>query len=215
MRKKRRGPLGCLFILINLIILVSLIIVGFFAYRTYKIIQQVETFRPEVESLTAEYGISEYDTLVLAIIYTESKGTGTDLMQSSESLSGEQETITSQTDSIEQGINYLAGAIESTTTAGDNLSTAIQSYNFGHDYINYVSENGGTSSTSLAETYSKEVLAPLLGNTTGETYHYYKWQAILYNGGYLYSNGGNFFYSQIVQDNQKLIEFYESIFGTE
>ncbi|WP_265460185.1 lysozyme family protein [Enterococcus sp. HY326] len=213
MRKKRRGPLGCLFMLIKLIILVSLLVALFIGYRTYTIIKRVESFRPEVETLASQYGISDHETLILAIIYTESKGSGTDLMQSSESLSGEPDSINTQADSIEQGISYLSGAIETTEAAGDNLSTAIQSYNFGHDYIAYVSENGGTSTVSLAETYSREVLTPLLGNQTAETYRYYKWQAILYNGGYLYSNGGNFFYSQIVQDNQKLIEFYESIFG--
>ncbi|OPH30231.1 transglycosylase SLT domain protein, partial [Enterococcus faecium] len=34
----------------------------------------------------------------------------------------------------------------------------------------------------------------------------------LYNGGYLYHNGGNMFYPDIVKMNEKIIETYEKVF---
>ena len=43
-----------------------------------------------------------YEKLIKAIILTESKGKGTDLMQSSESLHGEADIIDNPADSIDQ-----------------------------------------------------------------------------------------------------------------
>lgn len=212
--RKRKKSFGCFFSLIKFFLVVTLLAGLYLSYQTYSTIKQVETYRSQVEELAQKYNIPGYETLVLAIIYTESKGEGTDLMQSSESLSGEQESITTQAGSLDQGVLYLSNGIQLADSSGDNLATAIQAYNFGHDYINYVAVNGGTSTVEVAETYSRDVLAPLLGNTEGTQYRYWNFQAILYNGGYLYNNGGNFFYAEIVQWNQKLIEFYEKVFGT-
>lgn len=52
-----------------------------------------------------------YEKLIKAIILTESKGKGTDLMQSSESLHGEADIIDNPADSIDQGVKYLAEMI--------------------------------------------------------------------------------------------------------
>ena len=60
--------------------------------------------------------------------------------------------------------------------------------------------------TELAEEYSREVLSPLLGNDQNTKYRYYRWQALVYNGGYLYQNGGNMFYAEIVKMNRWFIE---------
>ncbi|WP_019724730.1 lysozyme family protein, partial [Enterococcus mundtii] len=77
------------------------------------------------------------------------------------------------------------------------LATAIQAYNFGKDYIAYVNERGGKNTVRLAEEYSRDVLSPLLGNDNKKTYRYWRIQSLLYNGGYLYHNGGNMFYADV------------------
>ena len=51
----------------------------------------------------------------------------------------------------------------------------------------------------MAEQYSKTVVAPSLGNSTGAMIRYSHPIAVAYNGGYKYKNGGNFFYAEIVK----------------
>ena len=65
--------------------------------------------------------------------------------------------------------------------------TAVQAYNFGKAYIDYVADNGGVNTVELAKAYSKNVVAPSLGNTSGKTYTYYQtschvlwWRKTLY-----------------------------------
>ena len=84
------------------------------------------------------YHMENYENLIKAIILTESKGKGTDLMQSSESLHGEAEIIDNPADSIDQGVKYLAEMIVEAKKQGCDLWTAVQAYNFGKDYIAYV-----------------------------------------------------------------------------
>ncbi|MDH6364951.1 hypothetical protein M2139_001952 [Enterococcus sp. PF1-24] len=213
MKRKRRGPIGWLFRIIRWIILVCLIVAIYFGYKIYKNVEQVSSYRQQVTQLTQQYQLEGYENLVLAIIYTESKGNGTDLMQSSESLTGEQSLIHSQEESLNQGMQYLSQAIQAGLDADCDLWTAVQAYNYGLDYIDYVKINGGTNTTKLAERYSKDVVAPFLGNSTEETYRYWRVQSLLYNRGYLYKNGGNFFYAEIVRDNQVFIELYQKFFN--
>ncbi len=59
-----------------------------------------------------------------------------------------------------------------------DLWTAVQAYNFGTDYIDYVAARGGVNTLELAETYSREVLSPLLGNDTEQTYRYWGIQSV-------------------------------------
>ena len=73
--------------------------------------------------------------------------------------------------------------------------TAVQAYNFGKAYIDYVADNGGVNTVELAKAYSKNVVAPSLGNTSGQTYTYYQPVAMYYGGGKLYTNGGNIYYA--------------------
>lgn len=212
MKRKRRGIFRLLASFIKIILLVSILALVYLGYGVYQNIKRVEVFRSQVENLTKRYGIEDQDNLVLAIIYTESKGNGMDLMQSSESLSGEIGSITTQEESLDQGIQYLAQAISQAKASGCDLETAIQSYNFGLDYIGYVQQNGGENSVKLAEKYSKEVLAPMLGNTEVTSYRYWQLPAIIYNGGYLYDNGGNIVYADVVQMKESMIRIYGIFF---
>ncbi|HGF7712768.1 TPA: lysozyme family protein, partial [Enterococcus faecium] len=120
--------------------------------------------------------------------------------------------IDNPADSIDQGVKYLAEMIMEAKKQGCDLWTAVQAYNFGKDYIAYVKNHGGENTVELAEAYSKDVLSPLLGNEEGKQYRYWRIQSLLYNGGYLYHNGGNMFYPDIVKMNEKIIETYEKVF---
>ena len=181
----------------------------FFTYRTSKNVESLSKWDETIERISKEYEIEEYQDLIKAIILTESKGNQIDIMQSSESRYGKSGEIYTEEESLEAGIAFFAETIKLGASEHVDLWTSVQAYNFGLNYIYYVSENGGKSSVELAEKYSKEVLAPNLGNEALVTYAYRKPNALLYNGGHLYQNGGNFFYADIVNWHLKLIDWFK------
>lgn len=193
--------------LLLLFLLLLIIGVGYLGYQIRQNVQHVMSYEAEVEQAVKANNIPEYKNLVLAIIYTESKGRSEDLMQSSESAYGKRQMIGTTKESIDAGVAFLAQAIEKADDAGCDIWTAVQAYNFGLDYIQFVKERGGKNSIRLAEEYSKEVLSPLLGNNDQKTYRYYRPQALIYNGGFLYSNGGNMFYADLVKMNEQFIKW--------
>lgn len=194
--------LGGIFLVL---ILISAVIMG---YKIRANVQQVAKYEKQVELSAEQMGIPEYKELILAIIYTESKGRSVDLMQSSESVYGQQAMIDNPEESIDYGVKFLADAIQQNKEAGNDLWTAVQAYNFGLEYIRFVKDRGGKNTVALAEEYSREFLSPLLGNEDAETYPYYRLQSILHNGGFLYKNGGNMFYADIVKMNQNFINWF-------
>lgn len=163
--------------------------------------ESVLRWKPEVERIAKMNDISEYVDIVLAIIMVESRGEGGDLMQSSESAGLPPNAIKDPIKSLEQGIKYFAGNVRASKELGCDVWTAVGGYNFGSNYIRFISENGKKHDVSIAERYSRDVVAPSLGNTTGIMYNYPNLVAIPYNGGKLYLNGGNFFYVSLVQQH--------------
>lgn len=170
--------------------------------RNYLILRQVHQFDQEVAQAAEKHDISEYQDLVSAIIFTESKGKDVDIMQSSESVYGDPGKITDTKESIEHGVSFLAQALKKAKEQGCDLWTAVQAYNFGLDYIDFIADNGGHNTLKLAEEYSRDVLSPMLGNTDQNQYRYWGIRSLFYNGGRLYHNGGNLFYAEIVKFNQ-------------
>ena len=81
----------------------------------------------------------------------ESGGKGDDPMQASESLCGFVGCITDPEESIEQGVKYFAQVLEN---AEGDIKLALQSYNFGGGFINFVLERGGTYTQDLAIEFS-------------------------------------------------------------
>lgn len=209
MKKKRKSIFR---MIVSLFVFTILATILFLFGRTYQSIKRVENYQPEISSALEKYQMQEHENLVKAIILTESRGNGVDLMQSSESAYGQMGAITTQEGSIDQGVKYLSEMIAEAKALGCDLATAIQAYNFGKDYITYVNERGGKNTVRLAEEYSRDVLSPLLGNDNKKTYRYWRIQSLLYNGGYLYHNGGNMFYADVVKMNQQFLEWYENIF---
>ncbi|QIL49799.1 lysozyme family protein [Vagococcus hydrophili] len=162
----------------------------------------------QVTTAAKQYGIEEYSDVILAIIYTESKGDHVDLMQSSESKYGTRNRIFTSEESIESGVEHLAEVIKEADAQKCDIWTAVQAYNFGSKYINYVSDHGKKNTLEISETYSRDILAPLLGNKTQETYFYKHPFALMHNGGKLYKDGGNFFYAESVKWNLKLVKLF-------
>ena len=188
----------------RVVLVLVLIFTGYKAAQTYQNVKQVMTYRTMVREVLAEQDTAANEELVLAMIYTETKGKTADLMQSSESATGEANTITDNKTSIRQGVQTLSDNLNKAGDAQVDVWTAVQAYNFGSNYINYVAKNGGENTLELAKTYSRQVVAPSLGNTDGQTYFYLNPIAIL-NGAELYVNGGNYYYSRQVQMNMYIM----------
>ena len=178
----------------------------FFIYKGYQIhrdVKQVMTYRTLVREVLAEEDTGTNEDLILAMIYTETKGKEDDVMQASESATGQTNSITNNKESIRQGIQTLSENLRKAKEKEVDPWTAVQAYNFGQDYIEYVAKNG----LELARKYSKEVVAPSLGNVTGKTYLYLHPISFLH-GSELYVNGGNYYYSRLVEMNQFIMKLF-------
>lgn len=164
---------------------------------------EVEKWRELVTTEANAQDMSKYIDLILAIIQVESGGTGTrDIMQSSESAGYPRNYFQTELESVRQGISYLKSiiAILESFNMGyeNNFRLIAQSYNYGSPFASYVGNRGGTYDLSMAEDYSRNVVAPSLGNYTGETYSYVNAVSKSFGKTYLYRNGGNFFYGELV-----------------
>lgn len=189
----------------RLIILGFVIFCGYQTYVVHKNVQNVLQYKDMVKEILDDNDTTANVDLVLAMIYTETKGDDGDVMQSSESSDGVANSITDSQTSIRQGVTVLSENLTLADKAGVDVWTAVQAYNFGTAYIDYVAKNGGENTIALGTAYSRNVVAPSLGNTTGETYFYYHPLALI-SGGKLYKNGGNIYYSREVHFNLYLIE---------
>ncbi|MDL4841152.1 lysozyme family protein [Aquibacillus rhizosphaerae] len=120
--------------------------------------EQVKEYQPLVEETLKQYDKGEYTGVVLALMMQESGGRGNDPMQSSESFCGEVGCINDPTVSIEEGVKYFSQVLDKSN--GD-VKLALQSYNFGAGFINYVQEHGGNYTENLAIEFSQEKYAEL------------------------------------------------------
>lgn len=204
-RKLKKIILG----LLTLILLAVLLVSGALTWHVYRQTKQVDALDQTVETVAAREDMTAYLPYIKAIIFTESAGSGIDVMQASESKYGIQDSMESQGESIDAGVNFLKKAIEKANQEGCDIWTAIQAYNFGLNYIDYVAQHGKKNSIQLAEAYSKNYLAEKNDSGKSQTYPYHHLDAILYNGGYLYKNGGNFFYADKVKYNMLAMKYVE------
>ncbi|MFD1416467.1 lysozyme family protein [Oceanobacillus jeddahense] len=114
--------------------------------------QQIWEYKPIVEKYAEEHGIEDQTNTILAMMMQESGGSGTDPMQSSESLCGERGCIDDPEHSIEQGVSFFAQAYEQ---AEGDTALAVQAYNFGPGFIDYVQESEESYSEDAAIAYSQ------------------------------------------------------------
>ena len=194
-------------ILRRVLVLVLLIFTGYKLFHMYQDVKQVMTYQSLVREVLSEQDTPANEELVLAMIYTETKGKENDVMQSSESQSGSTDTISDDKSSIRQGVQTLTENLNLAQEKGVDVWTAIQAYNFGPAYIDFIAENGKENTLALAKQYSRDTVAPSLGNSTGKTYTYIN-PISLFQGTELYVNGGNYYYSRQVRLNLYIIKFF-------
>lgn len=151
---------------------------------------EVMAYRPQVEQYAWEAGIPEYVDYLLAIMQVETGGKEKDVMQSSESLGLPRNTLDTE-ESIKQGCLYLAENLARAKELGCDELSAVQAYNFGIDYLDFIAERGGIQSIEIAEEFAKI-------KSGGKTTRYLDEIAIKYNGGYRYKFG-NMYYAEIVR----------------
>ena len=196
----------------RVLVLAVFLFAGYKAYRVNQDVKQVMTYQPMVREILSEKDTPANEELVLAMIYTETKGKEGDVMQSSESASGSTNTINDNASSIRQGVQTLTDNLYLAQKKDVDVWTAVQAYNFGPAYIDFIAQNGKENTLALAKQYSRDTVAPLLGNTTGKTYSYIH-PISIFHGAELYVNGGNYYYSRQVQLNLYIIKTF-TLFST-
>lgn len=170
---------------------------------TENITKEVRRWCPLIEQEAKAQGMEGYIDLIASIIQVESGGSGTkDIMQSSESAGYPPNYYSTEGLSVRQGVKYLKGIVNilQSFNSGyeNNTKLVAQAYNFGSPFARYVGNTGGSYNLEVAEAYSRTVVAPSLGNFTGETYSYINDTSTRLGKPYLYRNGGNFMYGELV-----------------
>ena len=167
------------------------------------------------------YGVQDYADYLLAIMQVESGGVGKDVMQSSESAGLEKNTLEPEA-SIQQGCFYFSQLLNKAFEKECDINTAVQAYNYGGGYIDYVSANEKQHTFILSENYAAEKS----GNTKVK---YSEPLAVKMNGGWRYKYGNMFYVYlieqclyvecmpgedvQIVLDEAKKYEGWKYVFG--
>ncbi|HAM80813.1 lysozyme family protein [Ornithinibacillus bavariensis] len=114
----------------------------------------VLTYKPTVEKYAKVYDVEDYVDIILAMMMQESGGRGNDPMQSSESYCGSIGCIQDPELSIKQGVYYFS---ETLKEANYDLKLAIQSYNFGKGFIQYVKDTGEQFNQEVAIEFSRKM----------------------------------------------------------
>jgi len=98
----------------------------------------VTAWRQYVLQAAREYDIEEYVDVLLAIIWVESGGdhlTTPDIMQASESLTGQIGSIINPLQSINQGVRHFAEMLALARERGLSEHAALQAYNYGRGFL--------------------------------------------------------------------------------
>ena len=157
---------------------------------------EVEAYSETIEKYAEEYGISEYEELIKAVMMQESGGKGNDPMQSSEcrfntKYPKEPNGITDPDYSIRCGIQYLAFLLNEvnckTPLDMDQIKLALQAYNFGEGYISWALDKYGGYSKAGAVEFAKEQGGESYGDTdyVDHVLRYYPYGKFSYDIQYL------------------------------
>jgi hypothetical protein len=121
--------------------------------KAVNITKQVKDYEPLITKYAKQFGVAGYVQILMAKMNQESHGKGNDPMQASESKCGRIGCITNPEESIEQGVKYFAGIIKE---CNGDVKLALQSYNFGKGFINYVKSRGGKYTPELAWSFAEQ-----------------------------------------------------------
>lgn len=117
--------------------------------------EDVLGYKDLVYEYAQEEGIEGHEDVLLAIMEVESKGTGNDVMQSSESKGLRAGTLGPE-ESIAQACYYYAELLKIAEEHGCDEKSVIQAYNFGPGYLLFIGERGGKHSQELAREYAAQ-----------------------------------------------------------
>jgi Soluble lytic murein transglycosylase and related regulatory proteins (some contain LysM/invasin domains) len=127
--------------------------------------QEVEKYRPVFASYAKANGIEKDTDLLMAIAMQESKGKSADIMQASESRGLIKDSIRTPEESIRQGTLYFKKALKH---SGGNIPLALQSYNFGLGFSDYINRHGGKMTPALIRSFSRQKAAELGWSSYGD-----------------------------------------------
>lgn len=132
---------------------------------TLPVSNEVLEYKPVIEHYAKQYEMEEYVTLIMAVMMQESGGIGKDPMQSSEceyniKYPKKPNGITDADYSIDCGIHYLSDCFMMAKVEGpydmENISLALQGYNYGKGYITWALDNFGGYTRANAKVFSDE-----------------------------------------------------------
>ncbi|MDC3413138.1 lysozyme family protein [Terrihalobacillus insolitus] len=128
--------------------------------QSMRLTNKVKSYEPMIAKELKSQGKEEYTALLLALMMQESGGRGNDPMQASESYCGEVGCIDNPSLSIKQGVDYFLKVLDK---ANGDIQLALQSYNFGLGFVDYVNERGGKYTEELAIEFSAMMYDRLAG----------------------------------------------------
>ena len=146
-----------------------------------------------VREACEKYGIPEYVNMILAIIQVESGGDAErfpDIMQASESQGLSPNTIDDPELSIDRGTHYFAQLLSKARDLHLDDRAALQAYNYGEDFLNWLATTNNQYSFFQAELYARE-------KSNRQTVTYTHPVALAYGFSWRYAYG-NMFYVPIV-----------------
>ena len=126
---------------------------------------EVLAYEGIITQYAIQYGIEEYVPIIEAIMMQESGGKGNDPMQSSEceyntKYPKKPNGITDADYSIDCGIHYLSDCFVMAKVEGpydmENISLALQGYNYGKGYFTWVLDHFGGYTRANAKVFSDE-----------------------------------------------------------
>ena len=136
--------------------------------------EEVDAYSALIQLYAREHGIPEYTELIKAVMMQESAGQGNDPMQASESAYNTRypntpNGITDPEYSINVGIQAVADVLMRAGVQSpidiENISLALQGYNFGPGYISWAFNNYGGYSRENALEFS-QLMAAQMGWTS-------------------------------------------------
>ncbi|ASU04155.1 lytic transglycosylace protein [Bacillus phage KonjoTrouble] len=164
-----------------------------------KVNDKVRSYENQMRAECTAQGIPDATIPLLALMMVESGGAGGDPMQSSESAGLPMNTIKDPAASIRQGVKHFKESMETSKQYDCDIWTIFQQYNYGIGYARFIGSRGKKHTLELSMEYSRTVVAPSLGNTTGRTTPYVNEVSVALGVPWRYVNGGNFHYASMIQ----------------
>lgn len=130
------------------------------SFSNLAVSEEVEQYTDIITTYAEQYGIGNFVPLIKAVMMQESGGQGTDPMQCSECpynirYPNVPNGILDPMYSIEVGIHYLSGCLSAAACTDmsdtNNMSLALQGYNYGNGYIAWAQARGGYSKENAQE----------------------------------------------------------------